>query len=228
MLNKRNAAIGLINTLAMAKVEGPLMSVSATGTFGGVITYVRARGQQVVRRLTIPSNPQTQGQAENRTLIRLTGMIISRVNLNQVGKSDGSTMTPLEYFLSIRVSPNTWNSEFNRRGFPSSGKTLTADLAAWDGLTQTEKDAWAPFNADFANPFEAFSGAPGDDREFVADFAGFSFARALARAGYLVSVPLDAPPAWDNSLKAMTRAERALYNPRRGRNKNFGRLPAAA
>ena len=208
----------------MARVEGPLMSISATGTFGKVLTFVRARGQQVVRRLTIPSNPQSQAQAENRTLIRLTGMAISRVNLNQVGKADGETMTPLEYFLSIRISPNTWNSEFTRRGFPSAGKTLTADLAAWDALDGTQTAAWDGFNDAFANPFEAFSGAPGDDREFTGGFASFAFARAVARSGYLTTVPNTEPPAWDNSLKALSRAQRKLMNPRGGKNRNFGRL----
>jgi hypothetical protein len=46
----------------MAKVNGPLMSLEASGTIGGAITFGKNKGRNFVRVRTTPANPQTVAQ----------------------------------------------------------------------------------------------------------------------------------------------------------------------
>ena len=54
----------------MAKVSGPLLSMSATGTVAKAITYAAWKGISYCREWFKPANPQTQNQVKVRT--RLT------------------------------------------------------------------------------------------------------------------------------------------------------------
>lgn len=55
----------------MAKVSGPLMSMDASGKFGGTIVFSKWKGRNVVRQLVVPANPNSAGQeaARNRTAL---------------------------------------------------------------------------------------------------------------------------------------------------------------
>lgn len=46
----------------MARVTGPLMSMGASGTIGGALTFSNWRGVATVRKYTVPSNPNTADQ----------------------------------------------------------------------------------------------------------------------------------------------------------------------
>lgn len=46
----------------MAKVTGPLMSISASGTFGNTIVYATVRGIQFARMWATPANPNSAAQ----------------------------------------------------------------------------------------------------------------------------------------------------------------------
>ena len=46
----------------MAKVTGPLMSLSASGSFGDTLVYATWKGIQYVRQYFVPQNPNTAGQ----------------------------------------------------------------------------------------------------------------------------------------------------------------------
>ncbi len=52
----------------MAKVTGPLMSISASGTFGGTLVFAEWNGRAYVREHVIPSNPKTAMQTGIRSL----------------------------------------------------------------------------------------------------------------------------------------------------------------
>lgn len=53
----------------MAKVTSPLMSMDASGSLGGAITFAKWKGRNYVRQLVIPSNPQTSGQQDARAAL---------------------------------------------------------------------------------------------------------------------------------------------------------------
>ena len=53
--------------ISFAKVTGPLMSLSASGTIAKTLTYGIWRGVQWVREHFVPTNPQTEKQVNVRT-----------------------------------------------------------------------------------------------------------------------------------------------------------------
>ena len=191
----------------MAKTTGPLLSISASGTVANTLTYVASRGQNIVRALVTPANPQTIGQSMARIVLVASGAMTSRMNLNQVGSADADAQNPKEYFTALRVAPQTWNSEFGRRAFPDGRTTFESDQDAWAGLDQAQMDAWATWNTAFSNPFTDVTPPPGGAVAVVGAAVGFTWARALGRAGYIETVPLATPPIWDNTLRAYTRSE---------------------
>lgn len=42
----------------MAKVKGPLMSMEASGAYGGTLVFGQRKGSSVVRQLVTPANPE--------------------------------------------------------------------------------------------------------------------------------------------------------------------------
>lgn len=57
----------------MARLEGPLMSMSASGSVGGVLTFGTNKGRNFVRRLVIPANPNTPSQQGVRSAMKWVG-----------------------------------------------------------------------------------------------------------------------------------------------------------
>jgi hypothetical protein len=51
----------------MAKVDGPLLSLDASGSIGGAMTFSKWKGVNYVRYKTKPTNPQTTAQTTQRT-----------------------------------------------------------------------------------------------------------------------------------------------------------------
>jgi len=56
----------------MAKVTGPLFSMSASGTIGKAITFATWKGKEYCRSYAIPSNPQSVKQTNLRDAFALT------------------------------------------------------------------------------------------------------------------------------------------------------------
>ena len=53
----------------MARVTGPMMSVSASGKFGGSMVFATWKGRPYVRQLVIPSNPKAAMQVGVRVMM---------------------------------------------------------------------------------------------------------------------------------------------------------------
>ena len=54
----------------MAKVLGPLLSLSASGKFAETMTFAKWKGIPVVRQFVTPANPQTAAQVAHRNLFK--------------------------------------------------------------------------------------------------------------------------------------------------------------
>lgn len=54
----------------MARVKGPLFSMSASGALGGAIVFGSWKGRPVVRELVIPANPKTAPQLSRRAMLK--------------------------------------------------------------------------------------------------------------------------------------------------------------
>jgi hypothetical protein len=56
-----------------AKLDGPLMSMGASGSIGGILTFGSNKGRNFVRQLVIPSNPKTPAQQGVRSAMKWIG-----------------------------------------------------------------------------------------------------------------------------------------------------------
>lgn len=59
----------------MAKVTGPLMSLDASGSVGGVTVFAKWKGRNYVRGLVTPKNPESNDQAKVRTILGAVGKV---------------------------------------------------------------------------------------------------------------------------------------------------------
>lgn len=52
------------------KVQGPMMSIGASGSFAGVLTAATWKGRPYMRQLVVPSNPKSAMQTSTRAMFR--------------------------------------------------------------------------------------------------------------------------------------------------------------
>lgn len=125
----------------MAKVSGPLMSMDASGAFGGTLVFGKWKGRPTVRQLVTPSNPQTANQMASRNRVRLTGAAQRQVKISTQIKS-GQTLTEKALLTAAAPSGYAWNGHLTDSIIGSGGLTYTAAMAAWAALAAGEKTAW--------------------------------------------------------------------------------------
>lgn len=87
----------------MAKVQGPLMSMEASGKVGGAIVFTRWKGRPVCRQYAIPSNPKSPAQVGVRAcfkaaMVLFTALIAADKLLWKV-LGDAAQITPANAFL---------------------------------------------------------------------------------------------------------------------------------
>lgn len=89
----------------MAKVTGPLFSVSASGAIGKAMVHFPWKGLQCVRQFLIPTNPQTGSQGDARQILGGLGRITHPVIAESDFHDDAKAVTP---------TGSTWVAEFAR------------------------------------------------------------------------------------------------------------------
>lgn len=125
----------------MAKVSGPLMSMGASGKFGGAMVFASRLGQAVVRQLVIPGNPMTAGQQTARNIVRATGAMQAHVNLD-VNKGSGRLITDKALLVLNTPTGQTWNSYLVKIVTGVNAAIYTASAAAWGALSAPNKATW--------------------------------------------------------------------------------------
>lgn len=85
----------------MARVTAPLLSLDASGTVGKTATFSKWKGRNYVRLRVTPQNPQSNSQAQVRTILAALGKTVKKI------ESD-STL----YNQIVAVTPNdqSWSS----------------------------------------------------------------------------------------------------------------------
>lgn len=63
----------------MAKVTGPLMSMTASGKLADSVVFSVWKGVAYVRQYVIPANPQSEGQGDQRIIVGGTGRACGKV-----------------------------------------------------------------------------------------------------------------------------------------------------
>lgn len=125
----------------MAKVDGPLMSMTATGTYGKTLTFSRRKGTNVVRQRVTPANPQTAGQMVARNRLSTGGVLQRWVNSTDLAQP-GEAMTDKELLAAAAPSNSTWNAFLVQAITGPGGTTYSAAQVAWAALTAPQKSAW--------------------------------------------------------------------------------------
>jgi len=109
----------------MAKVTGPLFSLSASGKIGDIMVHFGWKGRNVVRQWLKPTNPQDQQQKEVRQALAVAGKNTKLIKGPQTGLLSGSKM----YQLLVADAPATqiWNAHL--------AKNILEDLVSPAALT---------------------------------------------------------------------------------------------
>ena len=122
----------------MAKPTGPLLSVSARGTVGKVLTFGSRLGVNTVRMWVIPKNLQSNDQAEVRTKLAIPGK-----GAKIAGKG---TTSDCSFIIQMRAKVSagqTWNSQLSKEELGTNLGNYDADSSAYSGLDPTHKAYWA-------------------------------------------------------------------------------------
>lgn len=107
----------------MAKVTGGLLSLDASGTFGGAITYAKWKGRQYARIKGNPSNPKTEGQMTDRAFFSAGGKITKRADL---------TEAVVTYVKTILPAGQSWASYFVKEMMGSGNANIEAAKTAYN------------------------------------------------------------------------------------------------
>jgi len=138
----------------MALVTGPLMSLEASGTIGQALTFSNWVGRSYVRRYTIPSNPQTSGQMDNRNRFSVLGTITQWAARNsQTTGTEAKTVQ--QYLTEAAPSDQRWNGFLLRMMNSGDGANYKAADTAWGLLEPGDQDAWDSAAGNLTPPIQS-------------------------------------------------------------------------
>lgn len=181
----------------MAKVKGPLMSMEASGAYGGTLVFGQRKGSSVVRQLVTPANPQTAGQEAARNSVRIGGTLQKWVSATAL-VADGQTDVDKVRLAAKAPANQTWNSYLVQLITGKGGLTFTAARAAFAALAAGEKTAWGVSAAALApvigGTFQTVAGG-GAGTAITGAEAWFIYHYGLSTVG-LSSVPGAVPPVY--------------------------------
>jgi hypothetical protein len=112
----------------MAKVTGPLMSMSASGTVGDTITFDK-RG--FVRQRVIPANPQTDEQGNTRQKLLAVQKALAVMGAAVIALV--KAIAPVSY---------RWNSYLLQQSLGPGSSAYDASVVAFNALTADQRDDW--------------------------------------------------------------------------------------
>jgi len=181
----------------MAKVTGPLMSMGASGKFGGALVFANRIGTNVVRALVTPANPMSDGQMTARNIVRVCGAAQHFANLS-LENGEARTITDKAGLKLQTPQGQTWNGYLVKLMTGVNAATYTAASAAYAALTSGEKTAWdtaaaelTPAVAEVAQ--KAAGGVPA--AALAAGEVWFHYQYGLY-IGDLASLPSSVPPTY--------------------------------
>ena len=87
----------------MVKVNAPAMSLDASGSLGGAITFSKWKGRNYVRQLVRPSNPRSGGQVGVRAMFKFLSQIWAGLapadKTSWEGRADDKVISPFNAFM---------------------------------------------------------------------------------------------------------------------------------
>lgn len=120
--------------LGMAKVQGPLFSIDASGKIADAMVHFPWKGLHVVREWLKPTNPQSANQGNRRVMLGGLGRSVKYVQTT----SDYAT-----WARGVAVAPDTWVSAYVKYIQATYFPTVAAFDAHHDEFnTHAHKGAW--------------------------------------------------------------------------------------
>jgi hypothetical protein len=107
----------------MAKVLGPLLSLSARQTFAKTLTFSNWKGVATVRLKSQPSNPATTSQQTNRAYLAAGG---------KVAKATDPEEALATYLRTVTPAQQSYISYFVQQCMGSNNATVSAALTAYN------------------------------------------------------------------------------------------------
>lgn len=181
----------------MAKVTGPLMSMDASGAFGGALVFGKWKGRNTVHQLVTPSNPNSANQEAARNDMRVAAAVQRHINLSSQVKS-GKTGTDKARISGITPAGYAWNGHITKTLIGAGGLTMNAVDSAWTTLNSGEKSAWDTaadgLSPAYGSVYQTQTGG-GAGTAKTAGYAFFAHQYALYAAG-LDAAPTGTPPTY--------------------------------
>jgi hypothetical protein len=155
----------------MAKVNGPLMSMEASGTIADTITFDR-RG--FVRTRVIPANPQTPEQGNVRQKLLAVQKALRFIGVTVVAAV--KTLAPTSY---------RWNSYLLSQVLGANSSEFDASRVAFNALSAPERATWEDAAEALGMTEQSITYAT--DPAVTPGLALFAVARTLYRLGVNVA-----------------------------------------
>lgn len=182
----------------MAKVTAPLMSMDASGKFGGALVFGKWKGRPTVRKLVTPANPQSANQTTSRNIIRVLGAGQHFASLTTLKRS-GETLTDKAELTALAPSGQAWNGFLVKSAVGAGDVNYTAATTAYAALQAAEKTAWNTAAAALTPPIPAVAQATAGGGTGTAMTAGevfFHYCYGLYMAGVMATAPGATPPTY--------------------------------
>lgn len=182
----------------MAKVTAPLMSMDASGKFGGALVFGKWKGRPTVRKLVTPSNPQSADQTTARNALRVLAAGQRFANLTTLKRS-GETLTDQAELQANAPSGQAWNGFLVKSGIGAGRVNYTAASAAYAALQAGEKTAWNTAAGALTPAIPAVAQATaggGSGTPMTAGEVYFHYIYALYAAGVAAASPGATPPTY--------------------------------
>ena len=180
----------------MAKVSGPLMSMGASGSFGGALVFGLRKGANIVRQLVTPANPKSADQATARNIVRVCGAAQRFANLC-VDLGASRLVTDKAALIAAAPSSQTWNSYLVFCMTGISALTYDAAGTLWASLSANHA-AWETAATGLTPAFAAVAQKGALDASATAITPGevfFRYTYGLYIAG-ISAVPGAVPPTY--------------------------------
>lgn len=125
----------------MAKTTGPLMSLDASGSFGGTLVFSKWKGRGYVRQLVTPANPHAAGQETARNSIRTAGSAQKWANGNTQVHASNTLNDKLE-LIAVTPAGQAWNGFLVDSMIGAGNINMSTSDTQWAALTAPQKSAW--------------------------------------------------------------------------------------
>lgn len=174
------------------------MSLDASGTYAGALTFAKWKGRQYVRNRVDPANPQSANQVITRNAVRVLAAGVSFAN-STAEKRAGETDIDKVELISLAPSGQAWNGFLTKSGIGTAMIQYDAATAAYGALSAPQKAAWATAAQGLTPPIPDVAqqvagggaGTPMDDGEVF-----FHFCYGLYIAGAMDTEPGAVPPVY--------------------------------